>query len=321
MDELTKGLEVFLSARRTAWSELADCEVGHQTFGNGRIVRFEERGNDPALVVIRFGSQEDEKKFKVDDFFRRFWIVKLSDSVRRSQEEWASARAALEEGRATFSRYAAEYDVPLERLFGLDGPTELGVLLTKVQDKNELSERELAVLRTSRCLPALQRHFRNQSEQWLAAYQRSLDEWDLVRACKCLRDADAPNEALEISAGTLDLPRSDPRARAALLTSRGGAYRDLGELENARKSAAMALQLEEKSYFAETLLGAICFMEENYDDGVAHFDRAVKYGAKPRDQDEEIRRVLRAVRAPTKKELVAYLLKKDPARFEWARRI
>lgn len=318
MEEMTRELEAILLARQLAWSDLGGCEVRHSSLGVGRIVRCEERSVCPSLVVICFGNEEDEKKFTVDEFFTRFDVVTLSEPVQRAKSEWARIHAAVEEGRATLARYSAKYSIPLKKLLDQNGPTEYGCILLKVHDRAELNEREIAVLRRAPYIQVLQQHYRHRAEEFLASYQRSHDEWDLVNACKCLRAAGAPNEAVAASDAALGRQARVSRARAALLTTRGGSSRDLGELTDARRSAELALELEEEDRYAETLLGAICFMEGRYDQGIEHFRRAK---ATPRDEEEELRRVLREVPAPTRKEIVAYLLKRSPVRFEWASRV
>jgi hypothetical protein len=67
-------------------------------------------------------------------------------------------------------------------------------------------------------------------------------------------------------------------------------------------------------------MGAICFERGEYSQGEYWFAEAIKRGASPRDQDAEIKRVVKNAKDENKRrEVVDYLLKKDPQRYAWAK--
>jgi tetratricopeptide (TPR) repeat protein len=104
--------------------------------------------------------------------------------------------------------------------------------------------------------------------------------------------------------------------RAALLTTQGGALRDIGDLDEAEKSALKAIKNFPDSHNPYTLMGALCYDTGRHDEGYKWFDEAVKRGAQPNDQDSEIKRILRKGQNHS---LIEYLLKKDPFRFAWVK--
>ena len=66
-------------------------------------------------------------------------------------------------------------------------------------------------------------------------------------------------------------------------------------------------------------MGAICYERGEYYEGDRWFAEAIKRGASPRDEDAEIKRVVREAKDESKRrEVVEYLLQKDPNRYAWA---
>jgi hypothetical protein len=106
-----------------------------------------------------------------------------------------------------------------------------------------------------------------------------------------------------------------------LLTTRGGALRDFGNLTDAEKCALQAIAYWSKSHNPYTLLGAICYGTGRHVEGDRWFDEARKRGATERDVDAEIKRVLQKIK--DKKELQAlidYLINKDSRRYAWVKK-
>jgi hypothetical protein len=67
-------------------------------------------------------------------------------------------------------------------------------------------------------------------------------------------------------------------------------------------------------------LGAICYDRNDFLQGDRWFAMAIERGATQGDIDDEIKRVVRMTRDKAQqREVVEYLLKKDPERYAWAR--
>jgi len=148
-------------------------------------------------------------------------------------------------------------------------------------------------------------------------FQRTKDYWKLANASAHWRKAEKPKWALK-QTDDLDFKKIKlAKLRAALLTTRGGAFRDINEFNNAEQCALEAIKHFPDSHNPYTLMGALCYDTRRYDEGDKWFAEAVKRGAKPQDQDAEIKRILRKKKDKEREELIAHLLKKDSYRFAW----
>lgn len=149
-------------------------------------------------------------------------------------------------------------------------------------------------------------------------YQRTGNKWNLPNASSHWRKAYQPRQALKLT-DNLDLDKiKENKLKSAILTTRGGAFRDIKELDKAEKCARQAIDYQPNSHHPYTLMGAICYERGQYSEGDYWFAEAIKHGASPRDQDAEIKRVVKNTKDENKRrEVVEYLLKKDPQRYAW----
>jgi len=151
-------------------------------------------------------------------------------------------------------------------------------------------------------------------------YKRTGNQWNLPNASSHWRKADRPKQALKVTENLNFDKIKENKLKSALLTTRGGAFRDIEELDKAEKCARQAIEYQPNSHHPYTLMGAICFERGQYSQGEYWFAEAIKRGASPRDQDAEIKRVVKNAKDENKRrEVVQYLLKKDPQRYAWAK--
>lgn len=151
-------------------------------------------------------------------------------------------------------------------------------------------------------------------------YQRTGNQWNLPNASSHWRKANKPRQALKLTEHLNFDKIKENKLKSALMTTRGGAFRDIEELDKAEKCALKAIEYQPNSHHPYTLMGAICYEKRNYIKGDYWFEEAVKRGASPRDQDAEIKRVVKNTKDEKKRrEVVEYLLKKDPQRYTWAK--
>jgi len=151
-------------------------------------------------------------------------------------------------------------------------------------------------------------------------FYRTKNGWNLPSASSHWRKAGESQTALKLT-DNLDWDRiKDKKLKSALLTTRGGAYRDIQQLNKAEKCAKGAIEYQPDSHHPYTLMGAICYERGQYLEGDSWFNEAIKRGANPRDMDSEIKRVVRNAKNENKRrEVVEFLLKKDPSRYAWAK--
>ena len=151
-------------------------------------------------------------------------------------------------------------------------------------------------------------------------FQHTGSKWNLPNASSHWRKADEPQQALQVT-NNLDIAKiPENKLKSALLTTRGGAYRDIGQLDEAERCARQAIEYQPNSHHPYTLMGAICYGRGEYPQGDDWFNEAILRGAKPDDVDYEIKRVVRDTKDENKRrEVVEYLLKKDSKRYAWAK--
>ncbi|MEG4446194.1 hypothetical protein QUB47_34230 [Microcoleus sp. AT9_B5] len=150
-------------------------------------------------------------------------------------------------------------------------------------------------------------------------YKGTGNKWNLPNASSHWRKAEQPRTALKLTQN-LDFDKiKENKLKSALLTTRGGAFRDIDKLDDAQKCALKAIEYQPQSHHPYTLMGAICFERGQCFEGDSWFNEAIKRGASPRDQDAEIKRVVKNAKNEKRREVVEYLLKKDPQRYAWAK--
>lgn len=66
-------------------------------------------------------------------------------------------------------------------------------------------------------------------------------------------------------------------------------------------------------------MGALCYDTRRYEQGDEWFEKAIKRGAKIKDQDSEIKRILKKKKGKELQEIIDHLVKKDPVRFSWVK--
>jgi hypothetical protein len=202
----------------------------------------------------------------------------------------------------------------------------LYAILKKLQAGNRLTDNDVVWLESEELLkPTAARkiylaHHALEAQFYENEFQRTKKGyWNLVNASAHWRKAEKPQQALK-QTDNLDFKQiEEAKLAAALLTTRGGALRDAGRLDEAEQCALEAINHFPKSHNPYTLMGALCYDTRRYIDGDRWFEEAIKRGAKPQDQDAEIKRILLKKKDQEREELIDYLLKKDHSRFSWVK--
>jgi hypothetical protein len=148
------------------------------------------------------------------------------------------------------------------------------------------------------------------------------DFWEAARACSVWRRAGLSEKACKYFDPIAESERRLDEGFAALLTSLGGAFRDIGDLVNAERKAGQSLQMgirlgKEKSH-PHNLLGALCLQTDRMSEGEEHFSRAIDLGAPLRDIEREFRSAFDQWDDQQRSEAASYLLKKDRRKYGWA---
>lgn len=147
-------------------------------------------------------------------------------------------------------------------------------------------------------------------------YKRTRGMWNLVNASSHWRKADDPQKALNNTEVLFSNSIKELKLNAALLTTRGGALRDIGKLDEAENCAHQAIEFYQKSYHPYTLLGAVCFQTGRYSEGQSWFEEARKFGAPENSEIDEILGILKNLKDKKEREnLLAFLKDEYPSHF------
>jgi len=326
-----RALAAFAADCPEAWSAVEGALVEHATLGPGRVAAVRPRRGQMPMLDIEFFPSGAIKSFNPDSFTRgHFRAVRVPQDLMAALSRWTERRASEQEARsreeekrkareqairratAEFDEIAERHGVPIGLFLDDNGITPLISILKKVDGDQVLDASEVKWLEQMSVFNVLGAyHYRR--------FERGGDTWDMVKACSNLRRAMQPAKALEISATALGAATTDPKALAALLTTRGGAYRDVLDLDQARKCATAAIDIAPGSFHPYNLLGAICYQEGSPNEGDVHFEQAARLGAPTRSEDTEIRAAFFRSEGEVRATIANHLLSKDPTRFAWVR--
>jgi hypothetical protein len=197
-------------------------------------------------------------------------------------------------------------------------------ILLKLNSEQRLSDNDVIWLEAEKLMHPSTKifiaHHRLEALHAEDEFKRTKGYWNLVNASAHWRKADEPELALKLT-NNLQQLRSlkEAKLKSALLTTRGGALRDLDQLIDAENCALEAISFFPSSHNPYTLMGALCYNTGRYEEGDEWFEKAVKRGAKPNDQESEIRRILNKKKGKERQQIVKHLLAKDPIRFAWVK--
>lgn len=282
---------------------------------------------------------------KENDLGRKFRDLLTDEEqferIRKEVEEydiWARKEADLNSNRQSFEEIAGKYKVDIRELVDVFGPTHLGPILLKIDNKKYLEDSEVKWLEYKHFFNLLGIYYyllykTELSSETVPPFNFSIflqpiekkkgEIWSLAKASKYFRKARNPQKTIEISREFVRSEYEEPSdastadASAAVFTSRGGAFKDLKNIPEAKKSAFQALQLSPGSPHPYNLLGAIFFLENNLSEGTHYFDEAIRLGSNPRTQELEIGKILKESEQDNRKSIIDYLFGKDPIKYAW----
>ena len=268
-------------------------------------------GNDLTPILERFDktgilSGKDQQFLKENGLFDQ---LKFVQELRRAG-------------------WAADPYRPLRRKYGIgdvetpDMPRMMQIL-DRLENGTGLAEDDVVWLKTRNHFSSeIRRVFHeNEAELCRKAFDKTGDIWQAINANSHFREADQSGKGLSLVGSINADSLKDKHQHSALLTTKGGSYRDLGRLPEALSVAEKAHALNPKSYHPCTLLGAIHYELREFGLGDAWFAKAVERGAKQDVVDGELRSLLRRVGADKQREIADHLLRSDPLRYAWVKSV
>lgn len=161
-------------------------------------------------------------------------------------------------------------------------------------------------------------YHRIEAEALTTEWNKTGDPWAAINASSLWRKANEPEQAVAITeTASAHACRTPPKIRSALLTTRGGAFRDLKRFVEARELGLQAHDLTPDDYRPCTLLGAVSLQHGDLTSGHEWYRKAEARGAERFSVDQDIRAVLARVSEEERKRISAFLFSQDPERFNW----
>lgn len=137
-------------------------------------------------------------------------------------------------------------------------------------------------------------HHANMATILSAAWHQTGDPWKAVNACGHWRKGGLSQKGLMLVEAALERKEASGKTRSALLTTAGGALRDIGRREDAVAFGTEAHALTETDFRPCTLLGAVHIEMGDYGTGAAWYEKAEARGASQNVIDRELQSILQA---------------------------
>lgn len=159
-----------------------------------------------------------------------------------------------------------------------------------------------------------------EAEYYVKIFHETQDIWNVVNACSHFRKAKLANKAEILFKDILNKKIPNKRLKSAFFTTFGGVMRDLFKFQDGIELAKQAHNLSSRDYRPCTLLGALYFEINEYEEGQTWFYLAEELGAPQKNADAEIKAIYNKSDTIGKEKLKAYLLNQDPIRYAWLKR-
>ncbi|MGB0126259.1 MAG: hypothetical protein WBP72_01385 [Rhodocyclaceae bacterium] len=248
-----------------------------------------------AARIARMASEEAEEAARI---------------ARESDPEYI----AMRQTQALYEKYGVS-------LIGKAPMMRMTNLLQHIDAGNRLPKEELAWLSTegkayftSRLREA---YHRLEADFHAVQHKSTQDPWDAINASGHNRKCHRSETALELLESLSPDRLKHPKVRSAVLTTRGGALRDLSRRSEAIDAGEKAHRLMPKDYRPCTLLGALHMELSEFETGRHWYDEARKRGAPEQSIDSELRRIFQQMDAPGREAMKRFLLAQDPSRYRW----
>jgi tetratricopeptide (TPR) repeat protein len=159
-------------------------------------------------------------------------------------------------------------------------------------------------------------HHENFAERLTNEWRQTRNAWKASSACGHWRKAKCPADGLAVAKAALDHKKvTNEKQRSALLTTGGGAHRDLRHREEAVQFGKEAHSLTPEDFRPCTLLGAVHIEMGAYSEGAEWYEKAEARGARPEKIDGELRSILSSVSHEKRKQIEDALKALDASRY------
>ena len=154
----------------------------------------------------------------------------------------------------------------------------------------------------------------------MGEFKKRKDPWFAVNAsshyrkCAKAKIADSMLNAIAVSR------LKKTKLKSAICTTHSGVKRDLKKYDDALALGEKAHKLTQNDFRPCTLLGAVNMEIGKHTLGESWYEKAIERGASEKSVDDDLRSIFMRADPARREELRAYLLKKDPYRYSWAKK-
>jgi tetratricopeptide (TPR) repeat protein len=162
-------------------------------------------------------------------------------------------------------------------------------------------------------------YHRLEADFLLGEFKRTRDPWLAVNACSHYRKCRRPSDASALLSSIDVEALKSSKLKAALLTTNGGAFRDLMRWDEALLLGEKAHSINPNDYHPCTLLGAIHMETGNYNFGQEWYAKAVERGATVDSVDKDLRNIFFRADKAKQAEMREFLLNESATRYPWVK--
>lgn len=160
-------------------------------------------------------------------------------------------------------------------------------------------------------------HHENMANKLSEEWNKTKDLWKAINACGHWRKAEHSEKGLAIAEAALNHAIKPKKPRSALLTTGGGALRDLGRFEDAARFGQEAHSLTPEDFRPCTLLGAVHIQMGKYNTGAEWYEKAEARGAGRSMIDRELQSILDAASQDERNQIKKALKSRHGSRYDW----
>ena len=269
--------------------------------------------------------REEARRLRLEELERK------REARAQEQARLAALLAQQEAERIAFLNspeyIAQQNEREMLRKYGVTSPPEvqnrqkLRGILEKLESGMRLDGADVAQLIEMKGKHGLEgvlaAHHRLEADFCIAELKRTGDPWQAVNASGNLRKCNAADEAVGLLAKLHPSRLKQPKLHSAVLTTHGGAKRDLGNLVEAQAMGEQAHALQPWNFRPCTLLGAVHIQQRNYELGHVWYRKAEARGASSGSIKAEIQTLLKNMTGTARQTAITELLRIDPERYGW----
>lgn len=325
------NVSIFLSYAGNSldiWRSIEGQRIKHAQYGNGKILKVQGDHVQDLIFVIQLDQFVESPVSGVTDkvkigkvAFNGVIITELTlpDSVKEGLVRLERAKEEERKQREIIELQLREQEKRAREQKELEVKARQEFLERKKKYQVEWFEDNSPVSPLNEILIKLdeEAHLMPENEDWLvkgkfftvlAIYYERIGR--LASAGSNWRKARQPQRALQIT--------ENETANPYILTMRGGAFRDIEQLDAAEESGKKAIALAPEDYHPHNLLGAVYYQRGMPQQGDVYFQKAKDLGSPPDDIDKSIRSAVEKASKAEKRQVAEYLLAKDPIKYKWA---